>query len=114
MVDSGLTEEDLKDEIFLNAYRKYQEIQDSDPILALIKTAYKTLHKMQVHLDNIDFEEVDSEGRPLNKPKDVIADLGSIAKMRAQLQELEITHKKNLSEAGAKVRGDSELGIFDN
>lgn len=113
LIDSGLTENDLKDEAFLNAYHKYQEMQDADPILALIKTAYKTLHKMQVHLDNIDFEEVDSEGRPLNKPKDVIADLGGIAKMRTQLQELEVTHKKNLAEAGAKVRGDSELGIFD-
>ena len=66
--DSGLKEEDLKDEKFLAAYRKYQEIQESDPILSLIKTAFKTLHKMQVFLDNIDFNlDVDADGRPLYK-----------------------------------------------
>lgn len=111
--DSGLKEEDLKDETFLAAYHKYQEIQDSDPTLALIKTAYRTLHKMQVHLDNIDFEEVDQDGKPINKPKDVIADIGAIAKMRDSLKELEIIHKKDLAASGNKVRGDSELGFAD-
>lgn len=113
LIDSGLKEEDLKDETFQAAYYKYQELQEADPILSLIKTAYKTLHKMQVHLDNVDFEDVDAEGRPLNKPKDVIADIASIAKMRAQLQELEITHKKDLAVSGNKIRGDSELGYSD-
>ena len=49
LVDSGLTEEDLKDEDFLAAYHKYQEMQETDPILALIKTAYHTIYKMRVH-----------------------------------------------------------------
>lgn len=111
--DSGLKEKDLQDPIFIAAFNKYRELQDADPILSLIKTAYKTLHKMQVHLDNIDFEETDGDGRPLYKPKDVIADLGSIAKMRSQLQELEVAHKKDLAASGTKVRGDNELGLFD-
>ena len=102
--DSGLKEEDLKDEKFLAAYHKYQEIQESDPILSLIKTAFKTLHKMQVFLDSIDF----------NKPKDVINDIKSISDCRKQLQELEIMHKKDLAESGEKVRGDAEVGLFDD
>ena len=113
LLDSGLSEEDLKDEKFLAAYHKYEEMQNADPILSLIKTAYKTLHKMQIHLDNIDFEEIDGDGRDLHKPKDVIADIASIATMRSKLQELEITHKKNLAAAETKVRGDAELGLFD-
>ena len=113
LIDAGLTEEDLRDEKFLAAYHKYEEMQDSDPILSLIKTAYKTLHKMQIHLDNIDFEEIDNDGRELHKPKDVLADIASIATMRTKLKELEDTHKKNLAEAEAKVRGDVELGLFD-
>jgi hypothetical protein len=112
--DSGLKESDLKDEVFLAAYHKYQELQSADPILSLIKTAYKTLHKMQVFLDNIDFaEDVDADGRPLYKPKDVIADIKSIADVRRELKELEATHKKDLSEAGTKVRGDVALGFKD-
>ena len=99
--DSGLKEEDLKDEKFLAAYRKYQEIQESD--------------KMQVFLDNIDFNlDVDADGRPLYKPKDVINDIKSISECRTQLKELEIMHKKDLAESGERIRGDAEVGLFDD
>ena len=112
--DSGLCEDDLKDELFLAAYHKYQEIQEADPILSLIKTAYKTLHKMQVFLDNIDFNnDIDADGRPLYKPKDVIADIKSISEIRKQLQELEATHKRDLAESGNSIRGGGELGLRD-
>lgn len=112
LADSGLTEEDLKDEDFVAAYHKYQEIQESDPILSLIKTAYHTIYKMRVHLDSIDFSEVDADGRPLYKPKDVIGDLTSISKIRSELKALEELHKTDL-EAAAKVRGDVALGMLD-
>lgn len=112
--DSELTEEDIKDEMFLAAFRKYKELQETDPILSLIKTAYNTLHKMQVFLDNIDFSnDVDADGRPLYKPKDVIADIKSIALSRTQLQELEEMHKRDMRESGLKVRGDAEMGWLD-
>lgn len=113
LADSGLEEDDMKDEVFLAAFRKYKEIQESDPILSLIKTSYKTLFKLQIFLDSIDFEEdVDGDGRLLYKPKEIMDSIASIASMRTKLQELEITHKKNLAAAN-KVRGDSELGYRD-
>lgn len=112
LADSGLTEEDLKDEDFLAAYHKYQEIQDEDPILSLIKTAYHTIYKMRVHLDSIDFSEIDADGKPLYKPKDVIADLTSISKIRTELQTLEQLHKTN-QEAEQAVRGGVPLGMLD-
>lgn len=113
LADSGLTEEQLKDDMFLAAFRKYKEIQESDPILSLIKTAYNTLFKLQVFLDNIDFEEdKDNDGRLLYKPKEIFDSIGSIATMRTRLQELEVMHKKNLA-AASKVRGDAELGYRD-
>lgn len=113
--DAGLTMEDLKDKDFLAAYNKYKEIRDADPILSIINTAYKTLHKMQVFLDNIDFSmDVDMDGRPLYKPKDVIADIKSIADIRKQLKELEALHKSDLADDGSSVRGDAELGFRDN
>lgn len=111
--DSGLDESDLKDPDFSAAYHKYDEIQNTDPILELIKTAYKTLRKTRVFLDSINYvEDIDSEGRPLYKPKDVINDISSIAKMRTQLQELEVAYKENLV-AGTKLRGDNEPGFMD-
>lgn len=111
LADSGLTEKELKDPVFIEAYDKYVEIQESDPILTLIKTAQRTLYKTKVFLDNIDFnEDVDETGRPLYKPKDIIADIGSIAKMRIHLQELEEQYKTSLSES-SNVRGGVELGF---
>ena len=112
LADSGLKESDLKDEDFLAAYHKYQEMQEADPILALIKTAYHTIYKMRVHLDSINFSEVDADGKPIYKPKDVIGDLKSISKIRTELQTLEEMHKTN-QEAAAKVRGDVALGMLD-
>jgi len=112
LADSGLEESNLEDEDFLAAFRKYREIQEEDPILALIKTAYATIYKMRVHLDNINFEDVDVDGKPIYKPKDVIADLTSISKVRAELQTLEQLHKTGLA-AQEKTRGDQTPGAFD-
>ena len=38
LVDSGLESEHIKNPQFVAAYNKYKEIQNSDPILSLIKT----------------------------------------------------------------------------
>lgn len=115
MLDSGLLPEDKKDEAFRAAFHKYQEIQDADPVLSLIRTGYRTLYKMQVFLDSIDFNtDVDADGRPLYKPKDVLNDLQGIDKMRTQLIELETKHKNGLNAEGNKSRGDSTAGLFDN
>jgi len=112
LADSGLKESDLQDEDFLAAFRKYRELQEEDPILALIKTAYNTIYKMRIHLDSIDFSEVDVDGKPIYKPKDVIADLTSISKIRSELKTLEELHKTSM-EAEAAVRGGVELGMLD-
>lgn len=109
--DTGMTKEDLEDEKFKAAFRKYNEIQEKDPILSLINTAYRTLYKMQIFLDNIDFvNDIDVDGRPLYKPKDVLNDIKSIGEMRDKLLSLEELHRKGLADAGKKVRGDAEVG----
>ena len=87
------------------------QIQNTDPFLELIKTAYKTLRKTKIFLDSIDFNnDIDSEGRPLYKPKDVMADIGMIGKMRVQLDELEKSYKANL-EASSDIRGGGIIGF---
>lgn len=110
LVDSGLESEHIKNPQFVAAYNKYKEIQDSDPILSLIKTAHHTLYRTQVFLDSIDFTEIDEMGKPLYKPKSVIEDIASIAKMRNSLIELEEQHKKGLL-SQSKLRGDTEPGF---
>lgn len=110
LLDSELTSEDLKNPEFVNAFNKYQEIQDADEILLLIKTAQRTLYKTRVFLDNIDYSEVDDMGRPIYKPKDVMADIDSISKMRKNLLALEEEHKSSLGQT-SNVRGGVELGF---
>ncbi len=113
LIDSGLKEKDLEDPEFIAAYKKYEELQDADPILTSIKVAYRTLYKYQIYLDNIDFTETDVDGKPIHKCADVLKSISEISKMRTTLQELEQTHKTNLA-AQSKVRGDVELGAFDD
>ena len=58
----------------------------------------------------IEITDVDETGRPLYKPKDVIADLKSISEARKQVQLLEAEYKSSLS-AASSVRGGVELGF---
>ena len=111
--DSGLTDDEWNDPDFRAACRKYQEIKDSSRILSLIKTAYRTLEKMRVSLDNIDFEERDNNLKPIFKPKDVLADIASIGTMADKLKELEPSYKKDLLTTTSKNRGDVEEGFDD-
>ena len=113
LADSGLEESHLKDPLFVAAYHKYQEIQEADPVLSLIKTAYHTLYKTQVFLDSIDYSERDDTGKPTYKPKDVMNDIATIGNLRTKLQELEILHKTNMA-AASKVRGDIQTGFMED
>lgn len=110
LIDSELTSDNLKDPIFIAAFQKYLEIQEADEILLLIKTAQRTLYKTRVFLDNIDYSEIDDMGRPIYKPKDVMADINSISAMRKNLLALEEEHKSSLGQT-SNVRGGVELGF---
>ena len=112
IIDSGLTDKELEDPVFAAAYKKYEELQDADPILTSIKVAYRTLYKFQVYLDNIDFTETDVDGKPIHKAKDILDSIKQISVMRTTLQELEQIHKTDLA-AESKIRGDVEQGLFD-
>lgn len=112
--DSGLSTEEWDDPIFRAAVRKYIEIKDSSRILSLIKTAFRTLEKMRVSLDNIDLEERDPiNNKPIWKAKDILDSIGSIGTMADKLKELELNYKKDLLSTQKKSRGDHEEGFMD-
>lgn len=112
--DSGISEEEWNDPLFRAAVRKYIEIKDSSRILGYIKTAYKTLEKAKISLDNIDFEERDENNKPIWKVKDVFADIGSISKIMDTLNELELRYKRDQQSAETKGRGDESPGLDDD
>lgn len=113
MQDSGLTQEEWNDPDFRAACRKYMGIKDSSRVLSLIKTAYRTLEKMRVFLDNIDFTDMDGNGKYLNDPKKTLESIGQIGKMSDYLKELEDTYKKGQEAKPTRYRGDVELGLDD-
>lgn len=113
MIDSGLTEEEWNDPDFRAACRKYMDIKDSSRILSVIKTAYRTLEKLRVFLDNIDFTDTDGNGKYLNDPKKVLESINQLGKMNDYLKELEMNYKKDQSSSNTKYRGDVELGLDD-
>ena len=114
MEDSGLSDEEWNDPTFRAAVRKYIEIKDSSRILSLIKTAFRTLEKMRVSLDNIDLEERDPvNNKPIWKAKDILDSIGSIGTMTDKLKELELNYKKDQIESSSKVRGGLERGFRD-
>lgn len=113
MKDSELTNEEWEDPDFRVACRKYMEIKDSSRILSLIKTAFRTLEKMRVFLDNIEFTDMDGNGKYLNDPKKVLESIGQIKKMNDYLRELEDDYKKDQESTNTRYRGDVEIGLDD-
>lgn len=89
------------------------EIKDSSRILNLIKTAFRTLEKMRVFLDNIEFTDMDGNGKYLNDPKKVLESIGQIKKMNDYLRELENDYKKDQESTNTRYRGDVEIGLDD-
>ena len=114
MEDSGLTEEEFLDPDFRAAVRKYMDIIDSSRILTLIKTAYRTLEKLRVYLDEIDLDERDPQTqKPIFKAKDILDSIGSIGTMSDKLKELELNYKKDLLEGKKSLKGDREVAYDD-
>lgn len=113
LADSGLTQEEWEDPDFKAACRKYFEIKDSSRVLSLIKTSFRTLEKLRVFLDNLDFTDVDGNGKYLNDPKKTLESINQIGKMNDYLKELELNYKKDQMSVAAKFRGDAEIGLDD-
>lgn len=114
MEDSGLSEEEFLDPDFRAAVRKYLEIIESSRTLTLLKTAYRTLEKLRIHLDEIDIDERDPQTqKPIFKPKDIMDAITAIGPMFDKLKELEVKHQKDLLEGKKTLRGDREVAYDD-
>ena len=54
MDDSGLTETEFNDSVFRTACRKYQEIQNSNRLVRMVKAAESTVDKLIDYFENVD------------------------------------------------------------
>jgi hypothetical protein len=113
--DSGLTQKEFEDPIFRAACRKYKEILDSDRILKLLRAAYGAVDKLELYFSEmLDFtERKATDGTPVYKAKDVIAELKNLGDVVKGVKDVEILYKKGLESQNNSVRGDAKPGWLD-
>lgn len=113
-IDSNLTDKELEDKDFLNACKKYEELQNSSLAIRLLQAARKAVENSIFYLEHIDLGERDQEtGKPIYKFKDLIAEIKGCKDILDGLNGLEVQVKKEL-EVSTGLRGDAEAGLFDD
>lgn len=110
--DTGLTDKFLKDEKFLAACRKYQEMQDTIEV-KLLNSAYKTCSELTLFYTNVDLQERDIDGRFILNHKQVMDSIAGLGKMVEGLERLQEVVRKQKEANAPKLRGDIEPGMFD-
>lgn len=110
---SQLTDEEYNDPIFKAACKKYQYLQNSSSVIGqMVETYTNNIHKMQIFIDSIDYNERTDTGMPVFKIKDTLTEMQSLSKALQALKELEAQYKEEQDEASG-LRGDTVAGLFD-
>lgn len=111
--DSELTDAEFNDQIFKEACRKYDELQNSSLEIRLLKAAMLAVESQIFYLEHVDLAERDPvTGKPIFKSKDLISEIKGCTDIITGLRDLELQVKKGES-TQSKLRGDVEAGIFD-
>jgi len=92
----------------INTFIKLQDTR----MLKTLVTAERTLDKIRVYYDGVNFNEVDEKGALVHKPKDIMASITDLGNVNKKLSDLRKQVKAELKET-ASLRGDHEGG-FDS
>jgi len=113
MLDSELSETEFNDDLFREACKKYDQLQNSSLEIRLLKAAMSAVESQIFYLEHVDLAERDPvTGKPIFKSKDLIAEIKGCKDIITGLRDLELQVKKGESTEN-KLRGDVETGIFD-
>lgn len=77
--------------------------------LRLLQSANKTIDKLQLYFESVDFTAVNTDGSPKFNPKDVISNIANLGKVLEGLNKLEEAVAKEEAPESS-VRGDHEKG----
>ena len=112
--DSKITEEEFNDPTFREACRKFRALQESNPSLRLLQAAKDTVNRLVDYYQNLDPQErSETDGKPIFKTKDILAELSTLPKVQESLSILENQVKKDLmgnSSIRANARRDFDPG----
>ena len=110
---SRLTEEELKDPVFLAACKKYQELQDSSSTIGpMIQMFRNKLYEIKLFIESIDYNERTDSGTPVFKVKDTFDSMQQLSKVMTSLKQLEAEYKEEQDEVSG-LRGDTMPGAHD-
>lgn len=113
LIDAGLTPEQYEDQLFKEACKKYDKLENSSLEIRLLKSAMVAVENQIYYLQNVDLGERDpATGKPIFKSKDLIAEIKGCKDLITSLRELEMQVKKG-SEVESSLRGNAEVGMFD-
>lgn len=111
MDDSELSEAEFNDSVFRTACRKYQELQNSNRLVRMVKAAESTVDKLIDYFENVDPLERDPQtGKPIFKAKDIMAEISKLDETADGLIALESRLKSSMQEA-SNIRGDAQEGF---
>ena len=82
------------------------------PVIRLLRASKSAVDKLAVYLESVDFDKVDSSGKPFS-PRDVVFNLGNIGNLVKSLNTLEEAARREQQES-TKIQGGTEIGYFEN
>ena len=110
---SKLSEVEFNDELFRAACKKYEEIQNENINLRMLKGCMMSVEKLIFYFENVDINERDPiTGKPIYSSKDLISNIKNAKDLVISLQDLEKQVKKEL-EQDTGLRGGMEAGFYD-
>lgn len=84
------------------------------PSTVLLEKMKKTINKLSDFLENIDFEALDKNGKPLYDMKKVVDTSTQIPKLLTTLKEIEDRVKDEQSNIEKEVRGNRKLAVYED
>ena len=108
-IDAANLPEDYKiSDVLEAAMKRYEKLSESRN-LRLLKGANAAVDKLTAYLNQVDFTTLDSNGKFLHDPKDLISNIGNLGKIIEGLEKLEEAVRKDEGEESS-TRGSAEKG----
>lgn len=100
------------DRLVAEAQKKYSELCNTRPI-KLLKAAYSGCDKLMEYFHSVDLNEVDEQGKLVNKATDLARNLKEVGGIVEALKKIEELVKQDLSFQKAKIRGNAEVSEWE-
>ena len=100
------------DELVLEAIIKFKDLQKT-PTSRLYESALDGANKLAGYFTNINFDELDSEGKPIHSAKELAQNLAAVGNIVKSLKQLEQVVRQEQQDAST-ARGGNVISEFES